>query len=278
MSKDLINENQVKLWRSKQIQGLDVLRAGYKHHSFRRHIHETYVIGVIEQGAVKNDYRGSMHTATTNDIILVNPGEVHTGQTVEEVPWEYRAMYPPAELLSDIVSQLDKYQAETANFISCRISNRPLAKMLQYFLLKMEKEDDSLELQTLFLDTISQLIVRHSDRRFQLRSAGKEHLAVKQTKDYILENFFKNISLKELSEVAYLSPFHLLRVFRKEIGLPPHEFLLNVRIEKSKTLLNEGHSITQVSYDTGFADQSHFSRCFKQIVGVPPGQYQRTVN
>ena len=271
-------QNQIRLWHSTQIRGLDVLKASFKSHSFRRHIHETYVIGVIEDGAVKNDYRGSARTAITGDIILVNPGEVHTGKTIAEVPWEYRAMYPPADILSDIVSQLDQHQVETINFLSCKISNPPLAKMLHQTLIKMETEADSLELQSLFIDALSQLIIEHADRKFSVRRAGKEHRAVKRTKDYILENHSKNISLQELSDVAYMSPFHLIRVFRKEVGLPPHEFLLNIRIEKAKTLLMQGYSLAQVSYDSGFADQSHFSRCFKQIVGVPPGQYQKEVN
>jgi AraC-like DNA-binding protein len=150
--------------------------------------------------------------------------------------------------------------------------------MLQQMLIKMENEADSLELQSLFISTLSHLIVEHSDRKYHIRQAGKEHQAVKRAKNYILGNYSKNISLQELSDVAYMSPFHLLRVFKKEIGLPPHEFLLNVRIEKAKTLLMKGYSLAQVSYDSGFADQSHFSRCFKQIVGIPPGQYQRKVN
>lgn len=278
MPEYIINENQIKLWHSKQLKGLDILKARFKRHSFRRHIHETYVIGVIENGAAKNDYRGTARTATAGDIILVNPGEVHTGKTIGEIPWEYRAMYPSADILSDIVSQIDQYRAETVNFLTCKVSNPPLAKMLRQMLVKMEDEADSLELQSLFIGTLSQLMVKHSDRKFCIRQVGKEHQAVKRTKDYILENYSKNISLQELSDVAYLSPFHLLRVFRKEIGLPPHEFLLNIRIEKAKTLLMKGYSLAQVSYDSGFADQSHFSRCFKQIVGIPPGQYQRKVN
>ncbi|NIT60155.1 MAG: helix-turn-helix domain-containing protein, partial [Aliifodinibius sp.] len=110
------------------------------------------------------------------------------------------------------------------------------------------------------------------------RPTGKEHGAVKRTKEYILGNYSKNISLEELSNVAFMSPFHLIRVFRKETGLPPHEFLLNVRIEKAKSMLTKGNSLAQISYDSGFADQSHFSRYFKQIVGIPPGQYQKKVN
>ncbi len=146
--------------------------------------------------------------------------------------------------------------------------------MVRNLLLALEKEESRLELESLFIETISLLILKHSDKKFKVRKVEEENDAVKRTKDYIRDNFHRNLSIQELSDVACLSPYHLIRVCHQEVGLPPHKYLLNTRIEKAKSLLRKGYSISGVSYDIGFSDQSHFSRRFKQIIGVTPGHYK----
>ena len=69
------------------------------------------------------------------------------------------------------------------------------------------------------------------------------------------------------------SPFHLVRVFRAATGLPPHAYLTQVRLQHAKRLLAAGALIAWVAADTGFTDQSHLARHFKQVTGVTPGQY-----
>jgi AraC-like DNA-binding protein len=71
-----------------------------------------------------------------------------------------------------------------------------------------------------------------------------------------------------------LSPFHLNRLFCREIGMPPHAFQTQVRIARAKTLLRQGLPITGVAMQTGFADQSHLTRHFKRLLKLTPGQYR----
>ncbi|MDJ0570973.1 MAG: helix-turn-helix domain-containing protein [Pleurocapsa sp. MO_192.B19] len=70
-----------------------------------------------------------------------------------------------------------------------------------------------------------------------------------------------------------LKPLRLLRVFRQTLGLPPHAYLVQVRITQAKKLLARRISIAEVAAETGFTDQSHLHRHFKRVVGVTPGQY-----
>jgi AraC-like DNA-binding protein len=141
-----------------------------------------------------------------------------------------------------------------------------------------ESGADSLATQTLILSALSRLIRRHADNRIPLRPLGNEIAAVKRAREYLTENFSKNISLESLAQIAYLSPFHLLRAFRKAIGLPPHEYLINLRIEHAKQLLTQGRAIADAAFETGFCDQCHLNRHFKRIVGVTPGQYLKKSN
>lgn len=98
--------------------------------------------------------------------------------------------------------------------------------------------------------------------------------AVRTVKEYLAANLSEKVSLDELSEMAHLSRYHLLRVFQGVVGLPPHAYQNQLRVDLGKKLLVDGLPISQAAAEAGFADQSHFSRVFKQYTGATPKQYQ----
>jgi AraC-like DNA-binding protein len=89
------------------------------------------------------------------------------------------------------------------------------------------------------------------------------------------ERWNEAVRLDELSEAAGLSRFELARRFRRQIGLPPHAFQLDLRIAAARRLLDAGRPPVEVAVTCGFADQPHLTRVFKRIVGVTPGEYAR---
>jgi AraC-like DNA-binding protein len=83
------------------------------------------------------------------------------------------------------------------------------------------------------------------------------------------------VTLGELAAVAGLSRFELVRRFREQIGIPPHAFQTNLRIEQARRLLAGGVAPAAVAATCGFADQPHLTRTFKRAVGVTPARYAR---
>jgi AraC-like DNA-binding protein len=59
----------------------------------------------------------------------------------------------------------------------------------------------------------------------------------------------------------------------KKVGLSPHNFQTQIRLKQAKAKLLQGQSIIDVALETGFVDQSHFTRFFKRMIGVTPGEY-----
>ncbi|MBI1880159.1 MAG: AraC family ligand binding domain-containing protein, partial [Chloroflexi bacterium] len=90
---------RVKFWHAHELGQLELLHATYITHTFTRHIHNGFAIGVIEQGAEGFYYRGADHVAAAGNIVVINPGEVHTGQAVTEAGWTYRMLYPEVALV-----------------------------------------------------------------------------------------------------------------------------------------------------------------------------------
>jgi AraC-like DNA-binding protein len=96
---------------------------------------------------------------------------------------------------------------------------------------------------------------------------------VKKAKRFLEDRYDENVSLKDLAREVNISPYHLLRVFESELGIPPYAYLTQIRIQESKRLLSNGVSIADVAQQTGFCDQSQFTKRFKQIVGTTPGLF-----
>jgi AraC-like DNA-binding protein len=81
------------------------------------------------------------------------------------------------------------------------------------------------------------------------------------------------VDLETLAREAGLSRFHLLRSFKERYGMPPHAYQVGVRIAKAQHMLRRRVPAAQVAAECGFTDQSHFTRHFKQILGVTPGRF-----
>jgi AraC family transcriptional regulator len=105
-------------------------------------------------------------------------------------------------------------------------------------------------------------------------SAAVGRLALVRT--YIELNLGEAISLEDLARVAGISRFHFARQFRACTGESPMGYLLRTRVERAKTLLRDSRArVVDVSAELGFADQSHFTRTFRRLVGLPPSVYAR---
>ncbi|MCO6489370.1 MAG: helix-turn-helix transcriptional regulator [Phaeodactylibacter sp.] len=89
-------------------------------------------------------------------------------------------------------------------------------------------------------------------------------------RQYILEHFHKDIQLDELSREAALSKYHLLRTYKEAFGTTPYRQVLDLRLESSKALLAEGHTLEDLAFRLGFSDRRSFTKAFKKAYGMAP--------
>lgn len=124
-------------------------------------------------------------------------------------------------------------------------------------------------------------LVRHyTERPLQRRveSSTLPHRAVVRASEFIHDNYARGLRLADIAAAAHLSPFHLLRLFRKSTGKTPHQYLIQVRVNMARSLLSAGAgsgSLADVAAAVGFADQSHLTRHFKRVLGLTPKQLRQ---
>jgi AraC family transcriptional regulator len=148
--------------------------------------------------------------------------------------------------------------------------------------LLMCEVEDGCKSGSTFLERVSRAfaiaIVQHLI--FQ-RIAGKHHFPdarVERAIHFIEEHFRDKISLEEIAEVAGLSPFHFLRVFRSSVGTSPHAYLVRHRLRHAQHLIRteaSDRSFADIAVQAGFADQTHLTRHFRRAFGKTPAEYLR---
>jgi AraC-like DNA-binding protein len=99
---------------------------------------------------------------------------------------------------------------------------------------------------------------------------------LRRVRDYVETHLEENIGLDRLAMTAGLSLHHFARAFKQSEGTTPHGFVLERRLAKARELLTHNNlSLSEIALAVGFADQSHFTRRFRELVGVSPGLFRK---
>jgi transcriptional regulator GlxA family with amidase domain len=104
---------------------------------------------------------------------------------------------------------------------------------------------------------------------------ARDRQRVSDTLRYIEENADAPLSLGDLAQVARMSRYHFLRIFRQALGVTPYQLLLNLRLRRAATALKTSvKPVAAVAFDAGFGDLSTFNARFRQVVGMTPQAFR----
>jgi AraC-like DNA-binding protein len=274
---DCTKKEQAFLWRDDDLEGLEILHASYVTHTFARHTHETFAIGLIEAGVGAFASRGTTHIARASNIFIIHPDEVHDGYAAAQNGCAYRMLYPDPALFQRFGPEARRPSHALPFFSRTVIEDEDLRGLLLALHLLLKQPSDRLARETALSLALGYLLITHAASPSSLPTVNREPRAIAWVKDYLHACYAQPVSLEQLAIMVQLHPFSLIRAFRAQTGLPPHAYLTQVRISHAKRLLREGKPVALVALETGFADQSHLTRHFKQHVGVPPARYAHPV-
>jgi AraC-like DNA-binding protein len=212
-------------------------------------------------------------------LYIQSPDEMVEAGNLHKEPisfWTLR--YKPAfiqQLLEDHLEYGTVLPAFPRTTVENSSLNQELALATQRAVQAFLQPTSRLMRQTLILNLLVETFRHCADRPQREQRLGFEHHAVKKIKEYLRQHFTSEVSLEDLSSLTKLNKYHLLQIFKRDVGISPHIYQTSLRIHRAKQQLATGASIAQVALDVGFVDQSHFGRQFKKYVRVTPGQFQR---
>jgi len=266
------SESGLDRWRVAGFEGIELLLGSNVTEEYPRHWHEEIYLCATLGGASFLECQESSLQARRGALAMVAPGDVHANW---KIGCSFRCVLMRLQALQSAVEEFVEWNIRGLSFRSGLIEDQERLGRFLKFHRALEKDEPALGRDDIVYSFLHELAVRHGSASIPLPRNGDEDFAIRQTKRFLDEHYAERVSLQELARLMRFSAHHLNRSFRRKIGMPPHEYQVQVRILKAKGFLRLGRSISETASLVGFVDQSHFTRHFKRFVGVTPGRFLR---
>lgn len=234
-----------------------------------RWYHETYSLCTITTGPAQWAYRGKQLWTRPGETMMMEPGEVHDSRRLPRGFSTFRVVLLSPILVENIAVELG---AHRPHLVGGNVADPRVFHSLVSLHRAVEEGATVLERDSRLAECVRHLLTSCAERPAMMPT-GRETAAVRRARDHLHERWAEGVSLSELAAAAGVSRFRLLRAFSRELGLTPHAYLIRLRVERARSMLATGMSVAAVALATGFADQSHLTRHFKRVCGVPPAAY-----
>ncbi|MDX3243930.1 AraC family transcriptional regulator [Streptomyces sp. ME18-1-4] len=252
---------------------LDLLTARFERHVYAPHAHEELNVGVCVGGSEVIDYRGGRLRLGPGSIVVLAPGEMHTGGPgTPDGGYAYRALYAPVSLLTD-----GAVGGGLPHFHEPVIDDPELAVALARAHTDLAACPDPLEVESRLPWLLTALARRHSTARPVCDTIPGAERITHAVRDRLADELLTPPSLSDLAADLGLSRYQLLRAFRTTTGIPPYAWLAQYRVTRARALLEAGLRPAEAASLVGFADQAHLTRWFRRVMGVTPAAYRNSV-
>lgn len=244
----------------------EVFHARFIDHEYPMHAHAAWTLLIIDSGAVSYDLERHPHLAVEQVVTLLPPFVPHNGRSATAHGFRKRVVYLDGSLLG---AQLIGHAVDEPVIV-----DPPLRRAVAGLHAALVRPGEEFAAEGR-LALVGERLRGHLRDRVQLTPpAGGARLA-HRLRDLLDARRVEGISLAEAAAILHAHPAHLVRTFGAAFGMAPHRYLTSRRVDHARTLLLAGLPAREVAATAGFYDQSHLTRHFTRIVGVPPGAYAR---
>jgi AraC-like DNA-binding protein len=219
--------------------------------------------------------RGQTWSSRPGSLQLKLPGEVHR-ETRRDGPARFKVVLFEEEIVEHARRALGRGPLAPPAKLAFEGDDAAAGPLLALHALLDDPGADRLALESALTEALTSLIdLMSGSMPKEVRRFWSTPL--RRAKDLLWSHYADSLSLDEIAHSAGIDKFHLCRAFRDEVGLPPHAYLVHLRIARAQDLLRARMPASRVAAEVGIYDQSQLNRHFKRIVGVTPGQYARSL-
>lgn len=214
----------------------------------------------------------SIYTIKAGEGFLITPNIISTYEADKDDPWNY--VWVEFEGLK-AQRYLDEIGLSSKKpiFIPKEYNDDNSIKENLMFLLNNPNAPDSAILGHLYLFFYS--LLENSSFNSTKSSSNLQEFYVREAINYIENNYNKNISVEDIAKWCNLDRSYFGKIFKNSMKTTPHEFLIKYRLSKACEMLKDNNmSIKEVSELTGYPNQFHFSKAFKEVYNMPPRQWK----
>ncbi len=244
------------------------------------HCHDNQIeISIIMDGQGQYRIDDVIYDVKLGDILIINPGVYHQALTIDDHTFTesfigftdvaFKNSSANHFILDGmpIIHTTGELQQKIFRLAKTIKQENAQLQPGRYFMMR------SCLIQILLMLVRAQSKAATPKKGYAFESVNKLYI-VEQIASYFEEHYAEKISLDQIASNMYLSPFYISKVFKSETGSTPIHYLIDIRLEHAKELLEKGqcNSIQEVAQQVGYDDAYHFSKLFKKKYGLPPSK------
>jgi len=238
------------------------------------HTHPFTELFYVVDGKGEFNIQGQRFPVKANDFVIINPQVEHTELSSPDEPLEYIVLGIRGLSFSNLTPVSEG--GHPFSFFNLRDEQKDILRYLNAMVQEATSQQMSYELVCHnLLEILLIKILRHQHFDLEVGKQSKATKDISFIKHYLETYYHESIQLEDLASMTHLSRFYISHSFKKEIGMSPMEYLIDIRIKESKILLRTtNYSISQVADIVGFTTPTYFSKQFRKSTGISPTDYR----
>jgi AraC-like DNA-binding protein len=268
--------NEIKAWQSDGLFFEKYTFCGVKSQPLEAHSHPEYQIGLAVNTLGKYIFRRESRYTPPKKLSVIHSGETHrpNGVFPDNKTFGYLMLYVSPDEMLAAAQECGSRDSNELPFFKEFTFHNPYLLRRYVHLHRLSAEPNERLAADVAKTTFLALLIKNFSQTKQSNARLTTHRkAVTAAREYLDAHFANQISLEELARVAGVSKYYLCRKFGEAVGVPPHVYQYQLRLNKAKKLLVEKRDISEIALELGFYDQSHFGKYFKKFAGASPRAY-----
>jgi AraC-like DNA-binding protein len=263
----VVGDTRVRAWRPGVPGVVEAFHARMTSHVYPMHTHESWTLLIVDDGMVRYDLNRHEHGALDKVVTLLPPGVPHNGRAATSAGFGKRVVYLdgthlPASLIGQAVDQP-------------LMADPLLWHRIHQLHNVLDQPGEEFEAENR-LAFITERLRCHLSQHGEPRGTRPDASVANGLRDLINVRFREKVTLRDAARALHAHPAHMVRVFSREFGISPHQYMTGRRVDLARRLLLDGMPASLAAAEAGFYDQSHLSRHFARILGTTPGRYARS--
>lgn len=244
-----------------------------KPHTSRRENLSSYLFFIVLNGSGNLEYEGKIYPLQKGDCVFIDCRRQYSHHSSEDL-WHLKWAHFYGPNMSGIY---EKYVERGGRPVFHPAALSVFENVLED-LFEIASSSTYIRDMKIFekLTNLLTLLMEESWHPEKASGSATIRRSLQSVKDYIDQHYAEKISLDALADIFFINKFYLTRIFREQFGITINNYLLQVRITHAKRMLRfSDMTIEKISHECGMNDANYFTRIFKKIEGVTPGEYRK---
>lgn len=242
------------------------------------HVHDTYQLCYSFNLDGSYMYRGRTWLVPAKALSVLAPHEPHAAADIADRAWraEFLTLYPAQSDIDAALARLGRRPHDAPRTLYTPVTSHHSCGMVMRSLARAcAAREATISQHAAFDALIAVLWPASQPTQPPARVARHDTRRIHTARDAMMHEPARDWTVEALARLAHLSPAHFAQLFSRIVGLPPHRFLVQQRVEIARGLLAQGASVGSAAQAAGFSDHSHLSRWFRRFVQTTPARYAR---